>query len=151
MNTPNDNVSVLPEVREWLWPVALAVTVFLVSGRSQVAAPDVANVDKLAHFAVYGLLGTLVARVSRVGRLRWFGVYWAIAICSLYGLADEFHQSFTPGRSVEFADWLMDTSGAAVAVFLYARWGWYRRMLESGLVQCSSVETSGFAELDSVP
>jgi hypothetical protein len=27
-------------------------------------------------------------------------------------------------------DWVADTLGAALAVTLYARWGWYRRWLE---------------------
>ena len=61
------------------------------------------------------------------------GVWSAVAIASLYGFSDEFHQSFTPGRGVEFGDWVADTLGALMAVTIYARWHGLRRWLEGGL------------------
>jgi len=128
--------------REWIWPLALATTVFLASGRSQVAAPEVPGIDKIAHFFVYGLLGTLIARVPRVADGKGLGLYWAVVAASLYGITDEFHQSFTPGRSVEFADWAMDTCGSGLAVWVYARWRWYRAFLECSLMR-TRVEISG--------
>lgn len=140
LSTKTDPNTVSGPSREWLWPVLLAAIIFLASGRSRVAAPEVANIDKLAHFFVYGLLGTLVARVPAVVKLRPLGIFSAIIICSFYGITDEFHQSFTPGRSVELADWLMDTGGAALAVFVYARWRWYREFLECSLRRSSQVE-----------
>ena len=149
MSTNNDTI--LNVAREWIWPIALASTIFLASGRSQVAAPDVPNIDKIAHFFVYGLLGTLVARVSVVARLRPLGMYSAVVICSLYGFSDEFHQSFTPGRSVEFLDWLSDTCGAALAVFVYARWRLYRTFLECSLLGRTQVEIDGVSVPNSVP
>lgn len=109
----------------WLYPLALAAVVVIASGRSQVAAPPVVNIDKIVHFSVFGLLATLLARCPGVRRFRY-----AIALVSLFGISDEFRQSFTPGRSVEFADWMADTLGAATAVTLYAFWPWYRRLLE---------------------
>lgn len=99
--------------------------VVVASGRSQVAAPNVVNIDKLIHFSVFGLLATLVVRAPGMR-----GAWMAAVAVSLFGIADEIRQSFTPGRSVEFADWLADTAGAAVAVVLYTFWAWYRRLLE---------------------
>lgn len=112
----------------WLYPLALAATVVIASSRSQVAAPTISYFDKIAHFSVFGLLGSLIARCPGVRRFRY-----AIVIVSLFGISDEFRQSFTPGRSVEFADWMADTLGAATAVTLYAFWPWYRRLLEYSL------------------
>jgi Predicted integral membrane protein len=109
----------------WLYPLALAATVVIASGRGEVAAPSVVNFDKIAHFGVFGLLATLIARSPGVRRFRH-----AILLGSIFGICDEFRQSFTPGRSVEFADWMADTLGAATAVTLYAFWPWYRRLLE---------------------
>jgi VanZ family protein len=44
---------------------------------------------------------------------------------SIYGISDELHQYFVPGRSVEFLDWVADTlgstSGAILSMF-YRRW-----------------------------
>jgi len=124
------------EVRSWvpwLWPATLAAAIALASGRSEVAGPDIVNIDKLAHFLVFGLLATLIARIDGVRAWPGLGLGWAVVLASTYGLLDEYHQSFTPGRFVEVADWVADTLGAAVAVALYARWPWYRRLLETRL------------------
>jgi VanZ family protein len=114
--------------RGWLWPAMLATVIVIASGR-QVAAPHVVNFDKAAHFFIFGLLATLVARNGFVPGRAWV----AIAIVSLFGLTDEWHQSFTPGRSVEVADWLADTLGATLAVTVYAASPLYRATLEQGL------------------
>lgn len=115
--------------RGWVAPVALAGTIFVASGRTEVASPHVVGFDKVAHFAVFGLLATLVLR-NGSGR----GWAWAtVALVSLFGATDEWHQSFTAGRSVQGADWVADTLGAAVAVASYTGWPWYRRRLEGDL------------------
>ncbi len=111
--------------RAWFWPVLLMLTIHIASGRSQIAAPPIIGIDKLAHFAVFGLLATLFARVPSMPALV------AFALTSLYGIGDEWHQSFTAGRSVEFADWCADTLGAACAVVLYTYCSPYRRLLET--------------------
>ena len=41
-----------------------------------------------------------------------------VLIASLYGLFDEIHQMFVPGRSAEFLDWLADFSGSLLAVLI---------------------------------
>jgi VanZ family protein len=98
------------------------------SGQSQIAAPPgVPGVDKIGHFLVFGLLGSLVVR-SPGWRRAW--PLCAVVLVSLFGISDEFHQSFTPGREVEFADWMADTLGAGLAVTLYVNWSAYRRILE---------------------
>jgi len=119
--------------RRWLWVFALAALIFVASSRSKIAAPDVKGTDKVAHFSVYGLLATLVLRAlagaddGKRARAAWLSV---LAV-SLYGISDEYHQSFTPGRSVEVADWLADTTGGALAAGLYAGWARYRGWLET--------------------
>ena len=107
----------------------LATVVFFASGRSSVASPGWIGIDKVAHFAVFGLLGILVAR-TQPPRRWWLG----ILIASAYGGADEWRQSFTPGRFVEVADWVADTLGALVGVAVYARWTWFRTVLEQNLI-----------------
>jgi VanZ family protein len=118
--------------RALLWPLVLMAVIFFASSQGRVAAPQVSGIDKVGHFVVYGWLGVLWARVPWVAGLKPFGVWTAVAIASLYGITDEFHQSFTPGRGVEVADWLADTFGALAAVTLYARWHGLRRWLEGG-------------------
>lgn len=99
--------------------------------------PSIPGLDKVTHFAVYGLLATLVVRLGKSPRSAWI----AFAIVSVYGMTDEWHQSFTPGRDVEFADWVADTLGAALAILLYRRWDGYRNWLESPLRRHRRIET----------
>ena len=101
----------------------------MASTRSHVAAPDVPNSDKMGHFLVYGLLATLLVRLDR-SPLGW---WLALLVTSPYGVSDEWHQSFVPGRSCELGDWVADTAGGALAIALYSGWPWYRAKLEADL------------------
>lgn len=135
--TPEPSPKTIP-VRPWLWricwPVLLASTIFLASGQSEVAAPPgIPHLDKIVHFGVFGLLSTLALRVFFDLRHPLRTTLIAIAIVSVYGISDEFRQSFTPGRSVEFVDWAADTTGAALAAALYSFWPGYRRLLETSI------------------
>ncbi len=130
--SPENATSAAKPALRWVWACALVVCIFVASGQSQVAAPNIIDFDKFAHFSVFGLLATLVARaLGGSDRRRW----WAILIVSAYGACDEIRQSFTPGRSVEVDDWIADTLGAAVAVTLYQLWPAYRALLERKIFQ----------------
>ncbi|MEO7599485.1 MAG: VanZ family protein [Opitutus sp.] len=118
--------------------MAIAALIFFASSQSKIAGPSIEGIDKVAHFCVYGLLATLVVRLGNHRRFAWV----ALVLVSAYGITDEWHQSFTPGRSVEFADWLADTLGAALAIFLYRTWTWYRTRLERSLWRKQRVETA---------
>jgi VanZ family protein len=75
--------------------------------------------DKLHHFAAYFVMGVLSWRCSlhlfRRDIIRFFS---AIIFCSLYGLSDEWHQAWVPGREADVFDWIADTTGAIISVIL---------------------------------
>ena len=89
-------------------------------------------VDKLIHFVEFGLLCLMTCwslSSARIGTRSIYNIILAVAITSLYAVSDEFHQSFTPHRSVEFLDWLADTGGGSIGVAFYwiiARRPWLR-------------------------
>jgi VanZ family protein len=113
------------------WALAIAGLIFLASSRSTVVATGVTKIDdKFAHFAVYGLLGTLVCRTGHLG---WRTALGAWLVVAAYGASDEWHQSFVPGRASDVGDWIADTLGATVAIGVYTWWTWYRRLLEKPL------------------
>ncbi len=119
--------------RTYYWPVLLALAIFAASGTQRLATPDLGfqfSKDKLAHFLVFGLLATSILRTPKLRACHWQHLIVAAALTSGYGAFDEFRQSLTPGRSVEFADWTADTAGAIVAVIVYRRWRLYRTALE---------------------
>ena len=72
----------------------------------------------LAHFVEYAVLGALLLLAMPRSARRWAALTAAVAIASLYGITDEFHQSFVPGRVPDIADWAVDTAGALTAVLL---------------------------------
>jgi len=77
-----------------------------------------------AHFTEYAILGGLLAlALERSDRL-----LAAAAMASAYGLTDELHQLFVPGRKSDLMDWLVDTAGAIAGAVL-AAW-WLRRRAE---------------------
>lgn len=78
----------------------------------------VARFDKVAHFAMYAVLGALVARALAGRRAALAGLLAAVAIAAAFGAADEWHQQFIPGRSMDLVDWTADSSGALVGATL---------------------------------
>jgi VanZ family protein len=85
--------------------------------------PSVANAlhnfqHRFAHLLTYGLLG-LLAWWTFEGLPRAWLI--AIAVTSVFGMTDEFHQSFIPGRRAAIDDWLLDTVSAALAIFVVAQ------------------------------
>ena len=91
--------------------------------------PLFAGADKIAHAVAYATLAaTAVFAISRPQQERqpWLTALFSIAICAMYGLSDEFHQSFIAGRSVSAADFLADCLGATAYVALWYRWQRYR-------------------------
>lgn len=112
----------------FLPPLMVMATIFLLSHQpgDRLSLPALPGLDKLAHLAIYGLLAASLIRAfgSRIRRLRPDRVaVFAILWCLAYGMSDEFHQSFVPGRFVSGWDLLADTAGAAAvsAVWLFLR------------------------------
>jgi VanZ family protein len=71
--------------------------------------------EVLGHMTVYGVLALLLKRALGFHSVArpWL---WALIGAVLYGLSDEFHQSFVPGRAAEFFDIAVDTVGACLAL-----------------------------------
>jgi VanZ family protein len=78
-------------------------------------------IRKSAHFTVYSILASLLFRAFRSGdgaRWRWKWALSSLLIAAFYALLDEYHQTFTRHRGGSIYDSLVDTSGAAAALFL---------------------------------
>jgi len=75
--------------------------------------------DKLIHAAAYAMMALLAWRawVPQFHVKQWLGVF-VVAFCSLYGVSDEYHQSFIDGRDADVWDWFADTIGASLMVLV---------------------------------
>lgn len=122
--------SVVARAAWWWWGpvVAYAAGIFIASSISQPPGLPQIVTDKDVHGGLYAgfalvVLRALARRWARVTVLTALG---AIVVAVLYGISDEFHQSFVPGRSSDIADVAADAIGATVAVgiaWLIARFG----------------------------
>lgn len=68
---------------------------------------DWLHADKVAHAVTYGVLAALLAWAGGP-----FALAWLLAV--LYGVTDELHQVWTPGRDPDALDLLADAVGAAL-------------------------------------
>lgn len=75
----------------------------------------------LAHVAVYSILGFLLhAALAGYNHAapRWIPASIAFALAVLYGVGDEIHQAYVPGRVASELDLIADGIGAAIGVGL---------------------------------
>jgi VanZ family protein len=79
--------------------------------------------DKGVHFIEYGILGTLssFAFYQTFPTKRVRALVFAILLTIIWGILDEVHQYFVPGRISETWDALADSLGGicAVAIFFF--------------------------------
>lgn len=84
--------------------------------------PDVGHLTngllrKLAHLTEYAWLGIALNSAFRALRIP-HGVKLTLGISFLVASVDESIQIFSPGRSAEFKDVLIDTTGAGLGILL---------------------------------
>lgn len=75
-------------------------------------------VDKVIHVLVYGLFSGVLFAALRQSRPRTSLLLisgFALTVTVLYGLSDEYHQSFVPHRRLDVYDLMADAVGAFLA------------------------------------
>ena len=107
----------------WLPVIIWALVIFSFSSLPTKKVSDFYLQDfllkKSAHVVEYAIFATLFYRA-----LVAYGVFvkmaggYSVIISMLYGVSDEFHQSFTPGREPRGRDVVFDTIGAVLAIYL---------------------------------
>ena len=107
---------------------------FGLSTRSELPSPPGGFSDYYSHFAAYTGLAVLAVRALAKGRLRnvaWPIVGGAIVISSAYGVTDEYHQLFVPGRNFDVWDMVADACGSLVGASAVWAWSIIRRRSET--------------------
>ena len=102
----------------WSLPIAYMALIFAVSSTTwAVTIPsEIPFRDKGVHFCEYLLLGFLCAHATRLSwptRDRARTLAFGALIAFAWGLGDELHQAFVPGRSAELLDLTADALGAS--------------------------------------
>lgn len=136
MKTPYPNSKKAPQAsgqterpKAFPWPFRLPVLLlmalsFFLSSRSRLPAmPSFSFADKVAHFCLFAVLAACWTPWFFPGFRRAPGknvkarlriMLACAALASLYGIVDEVHQYFVPGRSCDIFDWIADSLGAVL-------------------------------------
>ena len=122
------SVGQLSTTFRWRWLYRTLPSVFLMGAISHAssftfpAKPSVGLPAVTFHFIEFFALGLLTARMVAPGTgraltLRSFLL--ALSIVLGFGLLDEFHQGFVPGRNPDWVDLLFDASGGLMGILAY--------------------------------
>lgn len=103
-------------------PVGMAVLWWSSSRQPKPGPPDalLAALHNGAHVLAYAALA-LAWWVALTTRKRTLRASWVVGLSLMYGVADEWHQSFVPGRTCSWVDVASDGLGATLMV-QYLRW-----------------------------
>lgn len=74
--------------------------------------PPFPHFDKLLHFILYAGFALTLAMGLRFK--------WVLLVVAVYGVSDEIHQLWVPGRSGDVADWVADVLGGTA--YLLIKW-----------------------------
>ena len=122
--------------RYWVPTVGYCLLIFVLSSLSKgVHIPSPLGVDKVVHFVEYGILGFLLARLivnAQSTFSRRFLLGLVVILATLYGISDEVHQAFVPGRDASPWDVLADGLGGLMGALLYVGTGRRSKKQEAG-------------------
>ena len=92
---------------------------YLSSQPGQNVPPLFFGQDKLFHFIAFGILGffSMGAAKADTQGYRHVQMLLTIVLVTLYGVLDEFHQYFVPGRVADHYDVMADMVGAIFGVW----------------------------------
>ena len=84
--------------------------------------PDAKINDKIEHYVAFGLLSFLLSLAfsfqRKVRFLYTWPLMWTIILVALYGMLDELHQLYVPGRYCDILDWTADVLGGLAGIGL---------------------------------
>lgn len=109
----------------WLAVIAYAGVIFFFSSRTPKGLPkiEIPHIDKVVHATEYAGLGFLLCRALRRREVPTPAeIALAVTLGTAYGVSDEYHQTFVPGRSGnDLGDLLADAVGSSLGALLYTQ------------------------------
>lgn len=106
----------------WLTTAGYMTFIFYLSSR-QLQVPHIfpEHFDKMAHVLIYMPLAILFFVSLRNSGVNKYVFLISILLAGIYGITDEIHQSFIPGRDASAADVAADFFGAILGALVAAR------------------------------
>jgi len=105
----------LKKILYWFPSIAYASIIFFVSSidKPAVLPPPFPHFDKIIHFFEYGIFTLILFYSYKKSLKKEFSsiIIFSAVTAAVYGISDEYHQSFTVYRSAEILDWFADLAG----------------------------------------
>lgn len=98
-----------------------AAAIYLSSEIPGSGIPSIPGAAIVAHFVEYAVLSALIAFALGANVPTIARVLIPTLIATVFGIVDEFHQSFTPGRTPDVLDVVVDFLGALLGAWLMTR------------------------------
>jgi len=117
-------------VRYRLPAILWAILIFVGSSIPTRMFPSVKwfEFDKFIHTTIFFILALLVYRAFQRSlekmSFQWMRALLVVLLVMAYGILDEFHQNFVPGRSPDIRDATANTLGGVLAMIVLL--GYYR-------------------------
>ena len=109
--------------------IGWALMIFIVSSVPAKYIPSykIFHYDKLFHISLFLIFGVLVYYAlepySHKNSFSWARILFSISVVILYGVLDEIHQGYVPGRTIDMWDAIADTIGGVLAgLIVYLRY-----------------------------
>lgn len=104
----------------YLPAVAWGALLLWAGGQTALPTPPLPLVDKVSHFAAYGVLGLAAAFGWRTAH-RWPRRMWPLLFAIVMAAGDEARQRSVDGRTADVADWMADVAGFTLAYLWLTR------------------------------
>lgn len=107
------DISIVPAVLYWLLTLGYMGLIFYLSSRQNIPLPKLPiNFDKVIHMCAYIPLAYLFYLSLKKSGIKKYTFVLAVICACIYGITDELHQVFVPGRDADVIDLLADALGA---------------------------------------
>ena len=88
-------------------------------------------IRKAAHMSEYAILAMLLYMFARESKIQSSFIF-ALIFSMLYACTDEFHQLFVSGRSGQWQDVFIDTSGSFLGLCVQQLWFVLKHKMQTG-------------------
>ncbi|MEN9626216.1 MAG: VanZ like family [archaeon] len=118
-------------VISWMMAVFVWFFIFYTSSLTFATGGGTGYLSYIYHFSVFFAFAFFLLVASLQGRFKKEIFALVIILAIVYGISDEFHQYFVPGRYYDYKDMLLDGAGAMGAGIVYIAALLVNRLLQS--------------------
>ena len=103
----------------WFFTLIIAAAIFYLSSQTFQGGGGKGYLSYIYHFSIFFFLAFFLLIASIKGKLNKEIFFISLLLAILYGISDELHQSFVPGRYADVQDVLMNSVGIMTAAVVY--------------------------------